>query len=145
MADTLRERILAAIAGKLVTGAGGLTPSPSVERNRDGAINKRPALGLFDGDELVDDSIWGVDAYTLDFSVEGHVDGGEAAANELAGRVRPWLLADPTLGGLAIDLTLQAHSFMYTEGKGQKTVTGFRLSGQASYWTKPGDPFTAGP
>jgi hypothetical protein len=116
-----------------------------MDRNRDGAVTAHPALVLYDGDELLSDETWGVDAFALDFSIEGHVAGGAAEANELAGRVRQWLVQDPTLGNLTLDLTLPAHSFMYTEGKGEKTVTGFRLTGSATYWTKPGDPFTAGP
>ena len=149
MADTCRERIVAAVAAQLaaIDGVTGLT----VERDGVDAIEDAalPLLMVYDRDETPVDMYLGEDAFELQVEIEGVAEGDTAAAaaaalGTLRGRVEAALLADITLGGLARDLRPDAEPAPepLSFDQASRPTKGFARTYVITYATREGDPFT---
>ena len=149
MADTVRERVLAAFK----TTLEGLTVfGLSVERNRDTQVTEFPALVMRDGEPQPDDTFATyVTRYVMPVEVEGYVrtdeDGKtvEQKIDQLYGLVVQALLADPTLGGLAVDVAEQPTAVQRDTAEGHPDCGAFLTTFLVEFWTRQGDPYTVGP
>lgn len=106
MPTPIREQVIAAIAARLA-----LLTGVRVERNRDREIepSMMPMLVLVDGGQSVDEGNSGIRRYVLRLAIEGYVAAPTSAGlgpdlSGLYARTVEQLLADHTLGGLAVDL-----------------------------------------
>jgi len=148
MPDTIRERCIAAVEGLLAAsgGVGGAT----VERNRDEPVTRFPTIVVVDGAQDADEGTTQVTRYTLSLDIEGWVSaktGKEAgqAANALYGAVVARLKADPSLGGVAIDLREGRLDMLLSREEGGKPTAGFNLAVEVDFATAYGDPTALGP
>ena len=102
MALSIRERCLAAVATALADVA------TTVARNTDRAFSpdELPAAVVFDGPHAAAETFTGVASFSLDVGIELLVSGeaGGTALNALYADTVAALLADRTLGGVAVDL-----------------------------------------
>lgn len=108
---TTREAVARAVLGKL---RAALAPIP-VERNLRETVHadQAPVVNFWDAGHTADLPDIGETAYEMELPVEATVTADTdaelgAATNDLYGRVLKTLMADPTLGGLCIQLTERA-------------------------------------
>lgn len=108
---TTREAVARAVLGKL---RAALAPIP-VERNLRETVHasQAPVVSFFDAGHTADLPDTGETAYEMELPIEATVTAENdadlgAAANDLYGRVLKTLMADPTLGGLCVQLTERA-------------------------------------
>jgi hypothetical protein len=144
MAIPIREQVLAALAARLAAEL----PDVAVERNRDSAVTRYPALVIVDGDQTADHSTAGITQYTAQAATEGYAQtstpaGLGPALNDLYGRTLAASVADPTLGGIAVDVREGEMTVVVERGEGGKPTAGFSLA--IEFFTAPGGPFTAAP
>ncbi|BBK30309.1 hypothetical protein EDC65_2245 [Stella humosa] len=143
------EQVLAAVEARLaaITGFPGLL----VERNRDAEVDRFPTLLLIDGDQdRIGDETMGYRRVMLEFMVEGYVSanlqsGLGPARNALYAAVVAALMADPTLGGLAVDLHEGRTSRALGTGDGQTPAAAFATIYELEFWTREADPYSLGP
>lgn len=101
---TIRERCLAAFAAAL-----GAVPGITIERNRTARVNRFPSIIVIDGGQTPNTASTQATFYTLRVSVEAWItaafDAGLGPAiSATYGRILAAALADPTLGGVAVDV-----------------------------------------
>jgi hypothetical protein len=148
MADTIVERIHAAIAAKLAEIIGVV-----VERNRDTGFQEfgsKGSLNLIEGDQSPDFETTQVSKYFVRPSVEGYVQKATPAElgpalNALYGLVLAKLWEDRTLGGLAIDVREGERAVQIGARVNQRPVMGFQLELEVEFWTAEGDPTALAP
>lgn len=146
MPTAVREQILAAAATRLATLTG-----VAVERNRTAAVGAFPALVLRDGGMTPDDQTLGLTRYRLRFQVEGWVEAATdallgPALSDLQARVVAALLADVTLGGLAVDLAEgETADPEIDRGEGRRPLAAFATDFTVEFFTREGDPYQPGP
>lgn len=149
----VREQVLAAVHGRMAAFCTpAVTGGPTLYRNRrkevpDAAM---PALNMLDGghDDPAEEAAY--TEYPLTVSVDGFVKAtaDEAlgpALSDLHARVVAALLADRTLGGVAVDLTEGGMVSDLNHGTGTSPQAKFTQFFTVRFWTKHGDPYTAGP
>lgn len=152
MADTIRERLAAALKTRLLT-LTGVTVARAPQS--DFAESELPALGLFMGDERRQDSSLSgsveIAERRMEVLIVGHAKGAsgeaaETAAHDLYGRAVIAVLADHTQGGLAID-TREAGLIVTANAgaEGETPLCGFELSLEVDYWTRAADPTALAP
>jgi hypothetical protein len=145
---SVREQIVQAVVTALgtITGYTGLT----VERNRPEPVARFPALVVVEGSQSSDDSVFGITDVRLQIDVEGYVvdttiSAASTTATSLLADVVRALLADETLGGLAVDTKELSSDFAADRGEGRRPLVQFTVSVEIRFFHKPGDPFTAAP
>lgn len=69
----------------------------------------------------------------------------DTALTDLYAKVVSAVLADPTLGGLVVDIAEGGLLLDADRGEGKESAGMFDLTLSVTYWTKPGDPYTVGP
>ena len=141
----IREQVLAAFFARL-QGLAGVT----VERNRNREVTPEmmPALVLLEGGQRRQDET-GLARYVAEADVEGYVLAATDAAlgptlNDLYARAVVAALADPTLGGLAVDVREGALDVMIVRESG-KPAAGFSLTFEIEFFAAPADPFAPAP
>ena len=141
----VREQVLAAFFAKLQTLAG-----VAVERNRNREVTPEmmPALVLLEGGQRRQDET-GLARYVAEADVEGYVLAATDAAlgptlNDLYARAVVAALADPTLGGLAVDVREGALDVMIVRESG-RPAAGFSLTFEIEFFAAPADPFAPAP
>lgn len=142
MPTPMREQVFAAAAARLALLAG-----VRVERNRDREIESSmmPMLVVIDSGQSADDGNSGFRRYVLRLSIEGYVTAAAAAGigpalSDLYARTVEQLLADHTLGGLAVDLREgDLADPVIDREPGHRPIAAFELSVEVEYWTAPGD------
>lgn len=147
-ATTVREQIAAAVKTALAE-IDGVT----VYRNRTKEMPEgvMPALVLVDGGHEPDATQSpGHTAYALELTVEGYAkadsdEGIGAAVNDLYGKALAAVMADTTLGGLAVDVREGAMTMDTDRGEGRASLGAFALTLNIDFWTPSGDPYTAAP
>ncbi len=146
MPTPVREQVLAAVATLLAA-----IPGVALYRNRTVPVATFPALVLRDGGMTPSDETLGFTDYRLRLDVEGWVSAGTdaelgPAISELHAAVVAALLADTRLGGIAVDLHEGETSDPEIDrGEGRAPVAVFSTAFDVRFWTREGDPFTAGP
>jgi len=146
----IREQVLAALFQALQAGlaADGGEAVATIERNRRPANQVFPAVFQVDaeaGEDVLEET--GVDRITATVLLEGQVqaEGDEdigPAQNLLAARVLRVALANPTLGGVAVNM--MRGDVAYTlEREASPPTASFQAELRIEYWTVTGDPFTA--
>jgi hypothetical protein len=144
MSDTVRERVLAAFAAKVALVSG-----VTVERNRDYNVTAFPALVVLDGGQQAEDDNTGYTRYTMTVDVEGYVGAGSLNVgnrlNELYGKMLACVMADRTLGGLAIDISEQELDISINREEGQARTGAFLATFSVEYFTAQGNPYVPGP
>lgn len=148
MPTPIREQIAAAVKTAL-SGIAGVT----VYRNRTKEVpeNAMPALVLVDGGHDSDQTQSpGHTAYALELTVEGYAKAADddaigPALNDLYGKLLAAVMADTTLGGLAIDIREGGMTMDSDRGDGRASLGGFALTLYVDFWTSTGDPYTAAP
>ena len=145
MPDTIRERCVQA----LMTRLGAITGFPGLEvlRQPDQEIEASPALALFEGDQLEDDSFSQVIMKDLEIKVEAWVQEvsptlARQTLDQLSAAVEQAFDADPTLGGLAFDL-VRGGEQTEMANDGSASVAAGLITYSLRYQTRRGDPFTA--
>lgn len=148
MSLTIRERILAKLVEVLATELTGVR----VERNRDARVQEFPSIILIDGaQQPFEPESTGFNEYHLTATIEGYVqheDQSELgpALNDLYGRAIKAVMADRSLGGIAIDT---AEGFMDPPSIGrrenQQPTAMFSVEITVKFWTAENDPFELGP
>lgn len=143
--ETIREQVLQAVFDHLAAlreadEFAGL----EIERNRRQPVKSLPSLIQIDGGDASDDSQWGKEEHRLGVTIAAYA-GDEALADAIAARLHQRLAADTTLGGLAVDCRAVTTDADYSDGAGQAKVCVALREYEITYWTKPGDPFTAAP
>jgi len=146
MSTSIREQVLAALESRLGTVAG-----VTVERNRVESVTEFPALVMIDGGHTVTDENTGLKLYRLRIDVEGYVEATTAAElgpalSDLYAKAVAALMADRTLGGIAIDVhegELRDPEIDRTQGHGPHAA--FSLAFEVDYATNPTDPYQPGP
>jgi len=101
---TIREQCLAAFATGL-----GTVPGVTVERNRTARVRKFPSAIVLDGGQTPNTASTQATFYTLRVSVETWITASADAAlgpgiSGMYGKILTAALADPTLGGVAVDV-----------------------------------------
>ena len=141
----VREQVLAALLARLQT-----LPGVTVERNRNREVTPEmmPALVLLDGGQRRQEET-GLARYVAEADVEGYVLAATDAAlgstlNDLYARAVAAALADPTLGGLAVDVREGALDVMIVRENG-KPAAGFSLTFEIEFFAAPADPFAPAP
>ena len=142
MTLSIRERITA----QVVTVLEAALTDVQVERNRDTAVGTYPSLIVYTGGQRAERLGPGIDEYNLDLVLEGFVaaeDGasGHSALNDLYARAVAALYADPTLGGLAVDVQETALAEELSND-GSQHVASFILQMDLKYQTAAGDPYS---
>lgn len=102
---TIREQCLAAFKSRLNT----LAPAVNVYRNRGAEVQRYPAVAMVDGGQDVLTPSAGLAIYTMRVGVVGWVsaandDAQGPAVSALYGSIVAAVLADHTLGGVAVDV-----------------------------------------
>lgn len=150
MTDSVRERVLAAMLTALegITSVYGL--DGHVHRNLEAEVEHFPTLILVDGDEQADEENFnGFCQCFMTVAVEGHVrlEGGSAtnigsAINALYAATEAALLADRTLGGVAVNILKQGCEVDVNRGTGQQPQGAFAATYTVQYFHRSGDPTT---
>lgn len=101
---TVREQCLVAFAAAL-----GTMPGVTVERNRTARVRRFPSAIVLDGGQAPNTASTQVAFYTLRVSVEAWVTANADAGlgpgiSGMYGKILAGALADPTLGGVAVDV-----------------------------------------
>jgi len=146
MPISIREQILAAFLARLQT-IGNVT----VERNRVEPIEVFPSLLMIDGGQSVSEENAGVKLHALRVDLEGYVSAATStelgsALSDLHGQTVLALMADRTLGDLAIDLRegeLRDPEIDRTQG--HRPFAAFSLAFEIDYFTDPNDPYQPAP
>ena len=141
----VREQVLAAFFARL---QGLANVSVERNRNREVAPEMMPALVLLDGSQRRQDES-GLARYVAEADVEGYVLAASDAAlgpalNDLYARTVIAALADPTLGGVSIDVRGGALDVMIVRESG-KPAAGFSLTFEIEFFAAPADPFAPAP
>ena len=146
MPTSIREQILAAFFVRLQTIA-----NVTVERNRVEPVETFPVLLMIDGGQTVTEENAGIKLHALRVEVEGYVGAATAAdlgppLSDLHGQTVLALMADRTLGDLAIDLRegeLRDPEIDRTQG--HRPFAAFSLAFEIDYFTDPSDPYQPAP
>ena len=146
MPTSIREQILTAFLVRLQTIA-----NVTVERNRVEPVETFPALLMIDGGQSVTEENAGIKLHALRVEVEGYVGAATAAdlgpaLSDLHGQTVLALMADRTLGDLAIDLRegdLGDPEIDRTQG--HRPFAAFSLAFEVDYFTDPNDPYQPAP
>jgi len=145
MPVAIREQVLAAFFQALQQVAGA-----TVERNpnREVTPDMMPALVMLDGGQRRQDES-GLARYVVEADVEGYVLAATdaalgAALNDLYARTVVAALADPSLGGLAVDVREGALDVSVVRETG-KPAAGFSLTFEIEFFAAPADPFAPAP
>jgi len=146
MPTSIREQILAAFLVRLQT-IGNVT----VERNRVEPVEEFPSLLMMDGGQSVTEENAGVKLHSLRVELEGYVSAATSAElgpalSDLHGQTVLALMADRTLGDLAIDL--REGEFRDPEidrTQGHRPFAAFSLAFEIDYFTDPSDPYQPAP
>ena len=146
MPTSIREQILAAFLARLQTIA-----NVTVERNRVEPVEAFPSLLMMDGGQSVSEENAGVKLHALRVDIEGYVSAATAAElgpalSDLHGQIVLALMADRTLGDLAIDLRegeLRDPEIDRTQG--HRPFAAFSLAFEIDYFTDPNDPYQPAP
>ena len=142
----IREQVLAAFEARLSTIAG-----VTVERNRVEPVTAFPVLVMIDGGQTPSEENSGLKLYALRVDVEGYVQAGTAAElgpalSDLYAQAVKALMADRTLGGLAIDVRegeMRDPEIDRTQGHGP--FAAFSLGFVVDHLTDPNDPYQPAP
>lgn len=147
---SIREQCLAAVENALKTVAGF-----NVFRNLDRAVQESdcPALVIYDGGQTYDGSLSGVSKYVTRISIDvvlaekNHTAFGPAAS-AAAAKIIEAVMADPQLGGLAVQIQ-EADDAMNDpqplSALNIRAAIGFAMNFNVEYWTKPGKPYLLAP
>jgi len=146
MPISIREQILAAFLARLQTIA-----NVTVERNRVEPVEAFPSLLMMDGGQSVSEENAGVKLHALRVDIEGYISAVTAAElgpalSDLHGLAILALMADRTLGNLAIDLRegdLRDPEIDRTQG--HRPFAAFSLAFEIDYFTDPNDPYQPAP
>jgi len=146
MPTSIREQILAAFLARLQTIA-----NVTVERNRVEPVADFPSLLMMDGGQSVTEENTGLKLHALRVEVEAYVGGATAAElgpalSDLHARAVLALMADRTLGDLAIDVRegeLRDPEIDRTQG--HRPFAAFSLAFEIDYFTDPSDPYQPAP
>ena len=146
MPISIREQILAAFLVRLKTIA-----NVTVERNRAEPVEAFPSLLMIDGGQSVTEENAGIKLHALRLDVEGYVSAAKAAdlgpaLSDLYGQTVLALMADRTLGDLAIDVRegeLRDPEIDRTQG--HRPIAAFSLAFEIDYFTDPNDPYEPAP
>jgi hypothetical protein len=146
MPISIREQILTAFLVRLQTIA-----SVTVERNRVEPVEAFPSLVMIDGGQSTTEENAGTKLHALRIEVEGYVSATTAAdlgpaLSDLHGQAVLALMAERTLGDLAIDLRegeLRDPEIDRTQGHGPHAA--FSLAFEVDYFTDPNDPYQPAP
>ncbi len=148
MPTTVREQCLAAFY-TVLSGIAGVTTYRN--RRREVPHAAMPAFVQVDGghDEPSDDNS-GRTTYQLQVSVEGFVTADTdallgPALSDHHGKLVSAVLADRTLGGLAIDVREGPMVADLDRSEGSAPAMAFNCTFTVDYWTVPGDPYTVAP
>lgn len=150
-AAVIREQIHEALEAVLAAALPPLFEGIRVERNRDAPTQKFPAVNVLDGgNERVEPESTGFNEYTMTPAVEGYVQTERSeelgpAMNELYGQVILALMADRSLGGLAIDMAEGPMTVEIGRRENQGPVAGFRVEISVRFWTAEDNPYQLGP
>jgi len=141
----VREQVLAAFLQALQQVAGAAVER---NRNREVAAESMPALVMLDGGQRRQDES-GLARYVAEADVEGYVLAATDAAlgpalNDLYARTVVAALADPTLGGLAVDVREGALDVSVVRETG-KPAAGFSLAFEIEFFAAPANPFAPAP
>jgi len=145
MTATIREQVLQAFHDKLsAIEIAGLR----VDRNRDTPVEDYPSIVMVDGGQVADAENPGVKDIEMRVDVECFVRAntpGELAPafDEIYGKTVQAVLADRTLGALAVDIDedeLDDPIIAREEGVGPTLAAS--LSFTVRYWVDPDDPYT---
>jgi hypothetical protein len=146
MPTSIREQILAAFLVRLQTIA-----NVTVERNRVEPVEVFPSLLMIDGGQSVTEENAGFKFHALRVDIEGYVGAATSlqlgpALSDLHGQTVLALMADRTLGDLAIDLRegeLRDPEIDRTQG--HRPFAAFSLAFEVDYFTDPSDPYQPAP
>lgn len=138
-AEQVMLQLMAQLAPLAVAHAG-----LRIERNRSEPLQTPPALLVDDGDDDIDDTIFGIDQHAMAFEL-GAFAADLAAARALAAEAHALIAADPTLGGYVIDCRRLGRRPDAAQGRGGGELAVEVVAYSLSFWTRAGDPFTAGP
>jgi|APSaa5957512535_1039671.scaffolds.fasta_scaffold70524_3 hypothetical protein len=146
MPTSIREQILAAFLVRLQTIA-----NVTVERNRVEPVEVFPSLLMIDGGQSVTEENSGFKLHALRVELEGYVSAATAAElgpalSDLHGQTVLALMANRTLGDLAIDLRegeLSDPEIDRTQG--HRPFAAFSLAFEIDYFTDPSDPYQPAP
>ena len=146
MPTSIREQILAAFLAQLQAIA-----NVTAERNRVEPVEAFPSLLMIDGGQSVTDENAGLKLHVLRVEVEGYVSTATSAElgpalSDLHGQTVLALMADRTLGDLAIDLRegeLRDPEIDRTQG--HRPFAAFSLAFEIDYFTDPDDPYQPAP
>lgn len=149
---TVRERIHAKLVELLASGLAEFFPEGiQVERNRDSAFQKFPAINVIETSEDTEaPESTGFSGYVATVTIEGFVQVRTdaeigPARNELLGRVQKVVMKNRQLQHLAIDITEGSKFFAESRRENQGPVAGFSVDFDIQYWTGEGDPYELGP
>lgn len=139
------ERVAAAFVQRLEALEG-----VTVERERDQEVAEYPFLNVYEGGSNPDDESTQIVQHDLTMTVEGFVDAEMPAElgparNALYARVVAAALADPSLGGVAIDVREGDRSQGRAESEAGRPVGWFVLDFTIRFATRQGDPYSLGP
>lgn len=137
---TIREQCLAAFATALSAMTG-----VTVERNRSARVTAFPSAIVLDGGQTPGTASTQVTVYTLEVAVEGWAAAATDAAlgpaiSALYGQIVAAALADPTLGGVAVDVReggMSAPEIDREEGIGPTAA--FEIGFEIDFLTAEGD------
>ncbi len=146
MPTSIREQILAAFLVRLQT-IGNVT----VERNRVEPVEEFPSLLMMDGGQSVTEENAGVKLHSLRVELEGYVSAATSAElgpalSDLHGQTVLALMADRTLGDLAIDVRegeLRDPEIDRTQG--HRPFAAFSLAFEIDYFADPNNPYEPAP
>jgi len=142
----VRERVLAAIEAALVTLSG-----IAFHRNRRSPIETIPALLMAEEGHEVAATLTGATLHRQFVRIDCIAGGGDDAGagpalSDLIALVQAAVFADPSLGGIAVDVEEQpsAETDLDREpGHAPHMAIGLRLA--ITYLTRTGDPYSLGP
>lgn len=148
MAKTIEQQAVEAFVAA-VDGVAGLT----VYTDRQAAIESGdlPAANILVTGSTPEDFVGhGVDAHRLQLVVALYdkAAAGETITEQLStlrGQVRQAIAADHTLGGLVVDTIETDCDVDAAELAGAPKAGAAAIAFDVLYWTRAGDPFTAGP
>jgi hypothetical protein len=148
MTDSVREQIIAALVTALegITGFTGLT----VERDRDTEVSRFPTLVVLAGNQTADAGSGNlVTEYRMTVAVAGFTkpaassDPATKAAHALYAAAVKAALADPTLGGLCVDITEGETQFGLDSVEGHARLGSFETQFEILFFAATGDPAAA--
>jgi hypothetical protein len=152
MADeSVRERVLRAVEAQLRgirKDAGYRLDMQTVERDRTTPLQldsgEFPCVFVFEGPQTVSDAGTHTRAKHLQLVLQGWVKTGDGdlsvVVNQLAADIEQAMDADPTLGGLADNVTYQDDEALFGLGE---SLAGIHMNYAVHYRTRRGDPSQA--